>query len=127
MQAAQLSEHLVAAAHDQVLDTEQALMLRTQSDKYEQPEELQQLHALAGMTSPEPDKVFGLCLWTLFLPCILTHTMPCVQTTLPLTQPLGNTDVVNQMNLHNQTSALAHQQSTGNLQEQGSALQDEKV
>lgn len=61
------SEHLVAAAaaaHDQLMDTEQALMSRTQSNIYEQPEVLQQLHALAELTSPEPDKVLGLCLWS---------------------------------------------------------------
>lgn len=57
-----------------------------------------------------------------------THCyMPCVQTTLPFEQPFGDTDLKYQINLHDQTNASAHQQGTAHLQEQVSALEDEKV
>ena len=53
--------------------------------------------------------------------------MACVQTTLPLTLLLDNTDLKRQVDSHDQTSALADQQDTGHLQEQVSDLEYEKV
>lgn len=50
-----------------------------------------------------------------------------MQTSLPFNSLLDHTDMKNQINVHNQTSALADQQVTGHLQEQVSALEDEKV